>query len=194
MRVTHRLANSPACLVADEHGLGANLERLLKSAGQEVPASPPILEINPSHPIVQRLRDQDGGARFDDWARILFALRGRQARRSRWLRTPAERDVPGHGRGSGESPARGGRDPVKPGARSERPGRLTLDKVRTPRDLALWAEARFEGAGLSYGHGTTSAREEAVFLVFHALALPFDVPDAVLDEPCLLYTSPSPRD
>ena len=72
VRVTHRLTSSPACLVADEHGLGANLERLLKSAGQEVPASPPILEINPSHPIVQRLRDQDGGARFDDWARILF--------------------------------------------------------------------------------------------------------------------------
>ncbi len=72
VRVTHRLTSSPACLVADEHGLGANLERLLKSAGQEVPTSPPILEINPSHPIVQRLRDQDGGARFDDWARILF--------------------------------------------------------------------------------------------------------------------------
>jgi molecular chaperone HtpG len=72
VRVTHRLTSSPACLVADEHGLGANLERLLKSAGQEVPASPPILEINPSHPIVQRLRDQDGRARFDDWARILF--------------------------------------------------------------------------------------------------------------------------
>ena len=72
VRVTHRLTSSPACLVADEHGLGANLERLLKSAGQEVSASPPILEINPSHPIVQRLRDQEGGARFDDWARILF--------------------------------------------------------------------------------------------------------------------------
>ena len=74
---------------------------------------------------------------------------------------------------------------MKPGARSERLGRLTLDKVETPRDLVLWAEARFQGAGLSYGHGTTSAREEAVFLVFHALALPFDVPDAVLDQPLM---------
>jgi ribosomal protein L3 glutamine methyltransferase len=70
-------------------------------------------------------------------------------------------------------------------ARPERPGRLTLDKVETPRDLVLWAEARFEGAGLSYGHGTTSAREEAVFLVFHALGLPFDVPDVVLDQPLM---------
>ncbi len=72
---------------------------------------------------------------------------------------------------------------MMPRARSERPGRLTLDKVETPRDLVLWAEARFQGAGLSYGHGTTSASEEAVLLVFHALALPFDVPDAVLDQP-----------
>ncbi len=63
--------------------------------------------------------------------------------------------------------------------------RPTIDKVETPRDLVLWTEARFEGAGLSYGHGTTSAREEAVFLVFHALALPFDVPDAVLDRPLM---------
>jgi ribosomal protein L3 glutamine methyltransferase len=63
--------------------------------------------------------------------------------------------------------------------------RPTIDKVETPRDLVLWAEARFESAGLSYGHGTTSAREEAVFLVFHALALPFDVPDAVLDRPLM---------
>ncbi|MGH8565385.1 MAG: 50S ribosomal protein L3 N(5)-glutamine methyltransferase [Gammaproteobacteria bacterium] len=70
-------------------------------------------------------------------------------------------------------------------ARPERPGRLTLDKIRTPRDLVLWAEARCEGAGLSYGHGTTSAREEAVFLVFHALGLPFDVPDAALDRPLM---------
>jgi ribosomal protein L3 glutamine methyltransferase len=63
--------------------------------------------------------------------------------------------------------------------------RPTIDKVETPRDLVLWAEARFQGAGLSYGHGTTSAREDAVFLVFHALALPFDVADAVLDQPLM---------
>jgi ribosomal protein L3 glutamine methyltransferase len=67
--------------------------------------------------------------------------------------------------------------------RTERPGRLSLDRVETPRDLVLWAEARFEGAGLSYGHGTTSARDDAVYLVFEALGLPFDCPDAVLGEP-----------
>ena len=56
MRVTLRLTDSPACLVAGEHELGANLERLLKAAGQNVPASKPILEINPHHPLVQRLK------------------------------------------------------------------------------------------------------------------------------------------
>ncbi|CAN5749652.1 molecular chaperone HtpG [soil metagenome] len=72
VRVTHRLTISPACLVADEHELGANLERLLKAAGQDLPATPPILEINPEHPIVRRLRREVEGPRFEDWARILF--------------------------------------------------------------------------------------------------------------------------
>ncbi len=72
VRVTHRLTTSPACLVADEHELGAHLERLLKAAGQDVPATPPILEINPEHPIVRRLWREQEGPRFEDWARILF--------------------------------------------------------------------------------------------------------------------------
>ena len=70
VRVTLRLTDSPACLVADEHDLGMNLGRILKAAGQEAPASKPILEINPHHPAVLRLRDEDG--RFDDWAAVLF--------------------------------------------------------------------------------------------------------------------------
>lgn len=72
VRVTHRLTISPACLVTDEHELGAHLERLLKAAGQDVPATPPILEINPEHPIVRRLQGEQEGPRFEDWARILF--------------------------------------------------------------------------------------------------------------------------
>ena len=47
MRVTHRLTDSPACLVAGEHDMGGNLARLLKAAGQNVPTTKPILEINP---------------------------------------------------------------------------------------------------------------------------------------------------
>ncbi|NSL55368.1 molecular chaperone HtpG [Uliginosibacterium aquaticum] len=70
VRVTHRLTDSPACLVVDEHEMGANLARLLKAAGQNVPTSAPILEINPEHPVVARLKSED--SKFDDWAAVLF--------------------------------------------------------------------------------------------------------------------------
>jgi len=70
VRVTFRLTDSPACLVADEHELSGNLMRMLKAAGQSAPESKPILEINPDHPLVQRLKYEE--AKFDDWANILF--------------------------------------------------------------------------------------------------------------------------
>jgi molecular chaperone HtpG len=72
VRVTHRLTDSPACLVSDEHGMSTNLERMLKAAGQNVPTSKPILEINPAHPVVERLREESDDARFADWSHILF--------------------------------------------------------------------------------------------------------------------------
>jgi len=75
VRITHRLTESPACLVADEHDMGANLARILKAAGQTAPASRPILEINPEHPVVTKLKvemEADAGGRFDDWAALLF--------------------------------------------------------------------------------------------------------------------------
>jgi molecular chaperone HtpG len=70
VRVTLRLTDSPACLVADEHDLGMNLGRILKAAGQNAPDSKPILEINPHHPAVQRLKAEE--KQFDDWAAVLF--------------------------------------------------------------------------------------------------------------------------
>ena len=70
VRVTHRLTDSPACLVADEHDMSANLARMLKSAGQKAPMSQPILEINPKHPVVLRLKVEE--KRFDDWVSVLF--------------------------------------------------------------------------------------------------------------------------
>ena len=70
VRVTHRLTDSPSCLVADEHDLGGNLARILKAAGQKAPESKPILEINPKHPAVQRLKYEE--SRFDDWANLLL--------------------------------------------------------------------------------------------------------------------------
>ena len=69
VRVTHRLTDSPSCLVADEYYLGGNLQRILKAAGQHAPASKPILEVNPQHPAVQRLKHEE--TRFDDWANLL---------------------------------------------------------------------------------------------------------------------------
>ncbi len=72
VRVTFRLTDSPACLVADENELSGNLLRMLKAAGQNAPDSKPILEINPNHPLVTRLKYQDAGSQFSDWAHILF--------------------------------------------------------------------------------------------------------------------------
>jgi molecular chaperone HtpG len=72
VRVTDRLTDSPACLVTDEHEMSTHLERMLKAAGQQVPGVRPILEINPRHPIVQRLSDEADERRFADWSHILF--------------------------------------------------------------------------------------------------------------------------
>ena len=70
VRVTYRLTDSPSCLVSDEHDPSGNLARLLKAAGQPMPNSKPILEINPHHPAVMRLKYEE--SRFDDWAALLF--------------------------------------------------------------------------------------------------------------------------
>ena len=70
VRITYRLTESPACLVADTNDISGNLGRLLKSAGQKVPDSKPFLEINPHHPMIQRLKYEE--AKFADWSHILF--------------------------------------------------------------------------------------------------------------------------
>jgi molecular chaperone HtpG len=70
VRLSYRLTDSPACLVADEHDMGGNLERMLKAMGQDAPTAKPIMEINPDHPIIERLKDNP--SRIDDWAHVLF--------------------------------------------------------------------------------------------------------------------------
>ena len=72
VRITHRLTTSPACLVAGENDISANLERMLKAAGQHTPGTKPILEINPKHGLVQRLKAQTDSDKFSDWSHILF--------------------------------------------------------------------------------------------------------------------------
>ena len=72
VRLTDRLTESPACLVTEQDGMSANLERVLRAAGQAVPDVPLVLEINAEHPIVVRLKDETDDSRFADWSHILF--------------------------------------------------------------------------------------------------------------------------
>ena len=70
VRLTNRLTESPACLVADETDPGANLERIMKSMGQDAPTSKPILELNPDHALIKQLNAESES--FSDWAHVLF--------------------------------------------------------------------------------------------------------------------------
>jgi molecular chaperone HtpG len=70
VKVSHRLTDSPACLVADDQDIGANLERILQSMGQEAPKYRPILEINPDHPLIRQLAPDH--QRLEEWALVLF--------------------------------------------------------------------------------------------------------------------------
>jgi molecular chaperone HtpG len=72
VRVTHRLTDSPACLVAGEHDLSGNLARILKAAGQNAPEAKPILELNPTHKLVKRLEAETEETKFADLAHLVF--------------------------------------------------------------------------------------------------------------------------
>jgi molecular chaperone HtpG len=73
VRVTDRLTDSPSCLVSDEGEMSGTLERMLKQAGQKAPERKPILEINPSHPLVARIKaEAQGAADSDGWSHLLF--------------------------------------------------------------------------------------------------------------------------
>ena len=72
VRITSRLRESPTCLVAQEGGVSKNFERILQQAGQQVPNRKPILEINPDHPIIERLNERAADEQIGEWANILF--------------------------------------------------------------------------------------------------------------------------
>ncbi len=71
VRVTHRLTDSPACLVVGEHDMGAQMRKLLEQAGQAVPSSKPTIEINPSHPLLQKMDQESDEDRFADLAHVV---------------------------------------------------------------------------------------------------------------------------
>ena len=72
VRVGQRLTDSPSCLVMGEHDMAVHMQQMLKQAGHEVPTTKPDLEINPSHPLVSRLRDEADEARFASWSNVLL--------------------------------------------------------------------------------------------------------------------------
>jgi len=72
VRVTARLTESPACLVVGEHDMGVQMRRMMQAAGQKVPDSKPILELNPEHPLVKRLDAEPDEDRFSALSIVLF--------------------------------------------------------------------------------------------------------------------------
>ena len=72
VKVTHRLTDSPACLVVGEHDISGNLERILKAAGQNTPENKPILEINTEHKLIKKLKTFEGTSDFDEYTSVIF--------------------------------------------------------------------------------------------------------------------------
>ena len=72
VRLTHRLTDSPSCLVLEQYDMGMQMQQILKAAGQHVPASKPILELNPQHPLVMRLLEKKDQSTLENWSHILF--------------------------------------------------------------------------------------------------------------------------
>ncbi len=72
VRATSRLTDSPACLVVGDQDMGAQMRRIMEAAGQPVPESKPILEVNPRHPLVEKLDQESDEDRFADLASIIF--------------------------------------------------------------------------------------------------------------------------
>jgi len=72
VRVTNRLTDSPACLVVGDFDMGAQMKKIMEAAGQKVPDSKPIFEINVEHPLVQRLENEQGEGRFKELSAVLL--------------------------------------------------------------------------------------------------------------------------
>ncbi len=72
VRVSHRLTKSPSCIVLNEQDMALYMQQLMKQAGHEMPSSKPILEINPTHPLIQRMESEKDDQRFADWSDIIF--------------------------------------------------------------------------------------------------------------------------
>jgi len=72
VRISHRLTDSPSCLVLEEHEMAVHLQQVMKQAGHALPDSKPMLEVNPDHPLVVRLKDEPDQEKFSEWSHLLF--------------------------------------------------------------------------------------------------------------------------
>ncbi len=72
VRVSHRLTTSPACIVLNEHEMALYMQHLLKQAGQQLPDTKPVLEVNPSHPILAKMKEESSGEQLGEWSMLLF--------------------------------------------------------------------------------------------------------------------------
>jgi len=72
VKVSHRLTDSPACLVAGAYDMGIQMRQIMEAAGQKLPETKPTLEINPAHPLMERLNGEVQDDRFGDLAMIVF--------------------------------------------------------------------------------------------------------------------------
>jgi len=72
VRLTHRLTDSPSCLVLEQFDMGMQMQQILKAAGQNVPLSKPILELNPQHALVKGLLTKKDQTSLENWSHILF--------------------------------------------------------------------------------------------------------------------------
>jgi len=72
VRITHRLTDSPACLVVGEDDMGMQMRRIMEAAGQAMPSTKPTFELNPEHPLVAKLNDEADEDRFSELTRVLF--------------------------------------------------------------------------------------------------------------------------
>ncbi len=72
VRISHRLTDSPSCLVLGDQDMPVHMQQLMKQAGHDVPVSKPVLEVNPEHPLVEHLKQEQDKDRFADWSHLLF--------------------------------------------------------------------------------------------------------------------------
>ncbi|GAA0397370.1 molecular chaperone HtpG [Cocleimonas flava] len=72
VRVSHRLTSSPSCIVLNEQDMALYMQTLMKQAGHDMPSNKPVLEINPTHPLIERMEAETDDEQFGDWAEILF--------------------------------------------------------------------------------------------------------------------------